>query len=134
MLRSYHQRKRLKQINSKLKPNGISSVEAVQLGGIQQHIVIQAGDVTNPILLFLHGGPGMPDPGVAYRGLEYTIATRVDGLIKNFVVVYWDQRGTGKSYNSDIPPETMNLNQFYSDSNELVDYLREILVKRKYIS
>jgi pimeloyl-ACP methyl ester carboxylesterase len=55
----------------------------------------------------------------------------VDDLIKNFVVVYWAQRGTGKSYYSDIPLETMNLNQFYSDSNELVDYLREKFSQEK---
>ncbi|CAG9621271.1 alpha/beta fold hydrolase [Sutcliffiella rhizosphaerae] len=103
---------------------GISSIEPVILGGIEQYILLQAEDPTNPVLLFLHGGPAMPLPGVSNMGVDYTVATNTKELVKNFILVFWDQRGTGKSYNKKIKQETMTIQQFVTDANELVDYLR----------
>lgn len=103
---------------------GLQSVERITLGGIQQTILIQAEDTTKPVLLFVHGGPSLPLPGVSSKGRDYTIATNTKELVKHFVVVFWDQRGTGKSYNDNIPRETMTIKQFVSDANELTDYLR----------
>lgn len=111
--------------------SGISSIEKVLLGGIEQYILIQAEDPTKPVLLFLHGGPSMPVSGVSNRGTDYTIATNTKELVKNFVLVFWDQRGTGKSYNRMIKRETMTLNQFISDANELIDLLRERFCQQK---
>ena len=45
-------------------------------------------------------------------------------LIKHFTVVHWDQRGAGKSFNSDIPVASMTLDRFVEDCNELIDFLR----------
>ena len=45
-------------------------------------------------------------------------------LEKHFVVVQWDQRGAGKSFNSDIPAESMRLEQLVSDGRELVHLVR----------
>jgi pimeloyl-ACP methyl ester carboxylesterase len=114
-----------------ISKTGISSVEKVRLGEIDQYILIQAEDTTKPVLLFLHGGPSMPVPGVSNRGKDYTLATNTKELIKNFVLVFWDQRGTGKSYNSRIDQETMTLSQFISDGNELIDFLRERFSREK---
>jgi pimeloyl-ACP methyl ester carboxylesterase len=111
--------------------NGISSVEKVEIGGIDQYILIQAEDPTKPVLLFLHGGPSMPLPGVSNRGKDYTIATNTKELVKNFVLVFWDQRGTGKSYSKRIKQETMNVKQFIADANELTDYLRKRFSQEK---
>ncbi|MBU9714475.1 alpha/beta hydrolase [Bacillus tamaricis] len=104
--------------------DGISSVEKITLGGIEQTILIQGTNPNNPILLFLHGGPSLPTPGVSSRGQDYTITMNTKELVKNFVVVFWDQRGTGKSYSKTIPKETMSVSQFISDANDLTDYLR----------
>lgn len=103
---------------------GISSVEEVELGGLKQHILIQAEDKNKPVLLVLHGGPGMPIPGVSCRGVDWVFNLSTVELIKKFIVVFWDQRGTGKSYSSGIPKSSINLEQFISDANELVDWLR----------
>ncbi|MBM7655239.1 alpha/beta fold hydrolase [Neobacillus cucumis] len=73
----------------------------------------------------------MPLPGVSNRGIDYTMATNTKKLVKNFVLVFWDQRGTGKSYNSKIKQETMTINQFISDSTELIDYLRDRFSQQK---
>ncbi len=45
-------------------------------------------------------------------------------LVKHFTVVHWDQRGAGKSFYSDIPEDSMNLDRLVEDCNELIDYLR----------
>jgi len=98
-------------------PNGIESLEMVRLGGIEQCISIRGWDKDNPVLLHLHGGPGTA---------EILFARYLDSeLEKHVVVVRWDQRGAGKSYNPDIPPETMNTDQFISDTCELAEMLRK---------
>jgi pimeloyl-ACP methyl ester carboxylesterase len=99
-------------------PNGISSLEEITLGGVKQWIFIRGIDQNNPVLVFLHGGPGAPIPGISS-------ARKLDTeIIKYFTVVHWDQRGTGKSYNREIPVESLNLERFVEDLNELIEYLR----------
>ena len=99
-------------------PHGISSLEEIPLGGVKQWIFIRGIDYNNPILVILHGGPGAPIPGISS-------ARKLDKkIIKYFTVVHWDQRGTGKSYNREIPVESLNLDRFVEDLNELIDLLR----------
>ncbi len=107
-----HQSNAARQI---VVPPGIDALEPVRLGGIEQWIRIRGHDRTRPVLLFLHGGPGIPEMPFAYINAE---------LEKHFVVVQWDQRGAGKSFTSDIPAESMRLAQLASDARELVHLLR----------
>src|SRR5579864_7008497 len=39
--------------------NGIDSLESVRIGGIDQWVEVRGQNVNNPILLFIHGGPGV---------------------------------------------------------------------------
>lgn len=96
--------------------NGIQELKAVELGGIEQWISIRGEDRDNPVILFLHDGPGMPAMPFIREGNQ--------SLEEHFVVVNWDQRRAGKSYDKAIPAETMTLEQFVADCLELVDYLR----------
>jgi pimeloyl-ACP methyl ester carboxylesterase len=98
--------------------NGISSLEEITLGDLKQWIFIRGTDRNNPVLLFLHGGPGAPLLGMS-SSRKYDAE-----LIKHFTVVHWDQRGAGKSFNRDIPVDSMTLDRFVEDCNELIDYLR----------
>jgi pimeloyl-ACP methyl ester carboxylesterase len=98
--------------------NGISSLEEITLGDLKQWIFIRSIDQNNPILLFLHGGPGAPLLGMS-SSRKYDAE-----LINHFTVVHWDQRGAGKSFNRDIPIDSMTLDRFVEDCNELIDYLR----------
>lgn len=101
----------------------ISSVEKVMLGGLEQYLIIRAKDTTKPVMLFLHGGPGSP---------EYAFMKNTNQTIENdFLMVYWEQRGAGKSYSKDIPVESMNLSQFISDTQELSKYLAKRFKKEK---
>lgn len=113
-----------KKHDFRIGENGIDVVKKVSIGGIDQTILIQGEDTTKPVLLVLHGGPSLPLPGVSSRGSDYTIVTNTKQLVKNYVLVFWDQRGTGKSYHKSIPQASMNLNQFVLDTIELTDLLR----------
>lgn len=83
------------------------------MGGVEQWILIRGHDRNKPILLFLHGGPGSP---IFPRAREFG---EIAGLDYFFTTVYWEQRGTGKSYHGNISPQSMNLDQFLSDLAEL---------------
>jgi pimeloyl-ACP methyl ester carboxylesterase len=114
----------LKKRDFTIPAAGIDSVEKVLLGGLDQSILIQAGDPTKPVLLFVHGGPCMPVPGVVNRGQDYAVSIATKELIKHFVVVFWDQRGAGKSYNKNVPAESFRVEQFITDCAELIDLVR----------
>jgi pimeloyl-ACP methyl ester carboxylesterase len=99
-------------------PTAIDTLQKVNLGGIDQWCLIRGWDKSNPVLLYLHGGPGGPlFPRVR------TIESLTD-LVKHFIMVYWEQRGTGKSYYSDIPIESMTISQFTADIYELTQFLK----------
>lgn len=101
----------------------IASIEKVELGGLDQSILIRGKDVSNPIMLFLHGGPGYPQISFARKYQEK--------LEESFIVVNWDQRGSGKSYSNNIPKDSMNRSQFIKDTKELIDYLCKKFQKEK---
>ena len=94
-------------------PGSIAEITYLRLGGIDQWVMVRGESVGNPILVLLHGGPGFPE----MRLFRYFNAS----LEKSFIVVYWDQRGTNKSFNNNIPRSSMTLEQFIADLNELVD-------------
>jgi len=99
-------------------PGSIASLEKVTLGGIEQWILIRGADTTKPVLLWLHGGPGTPE-------MPWVGMFQPPELEADFVVVQWDQRGTGKSYSKDLSEEDMRAENFVSDTLELTDVLRE---------
>lgn len=111
-----------KQVNNRTGiniPNGINSLEKIKLGGIDQWILIRGWNRSNPVLLFLHGGPGAPlftyarDIGVKAK------------LEQHFTLVYWEQRATGKSFSLSIPEESMTIEQLVSDASELTQILKD---------
>ena len=100
-------------------PDGINTLEPVSIGGIDQWIEIRGQSVKNPILLFIHGGPGSAFIPIA-RAFQ-------DPWEKYFTIVQWDQRGAGKTYSSnskDVQRPTMNIARMQADTVEMVNYLR----------
>lgn len=95
--------------------NGIASIETVNINGLDQSILIRGEDIRNPVLLYLHSGPGSTEM-VSFR-------TAQKDLEKYFTVVSWDQRGTGKSYSSSIPHESMTISNMVEDTKALTEYL-----------
>lgn len=87
----------------------------VQLGGVPQHIRIRGTDRANPVLLFLHGGPGVSD--------RHWVLKDQSGLADVCTMVCWDQRGAGKSYSRAQSKEKMTIDMMVNDARELVEYL-----------
>ena len=93
----------------------ISEKIHVNINGVEQGMFIRGKVATNPVLLYLHGG--MPD---------YFLTQKYPtGLEDYFTVVWWEQRGSGLSYNANITPESMALEQMISDTKEVTNYLRK---------
>ncbi len=107
----------------------------VPIGGIEQWITIDGEDCANPVILFVHGGPGNPlSPFVDQLYGEwkdsYTIAT-------------WDQRLSGRTYRRNEPvtevteerlaATSLSIGQLVADGIEVAEYLRHRLGKRKII-
>ena len=102
--------------NGRVLPGSISEKVHLNVNGVTQGMIIRSRDATHPVLLFLHGGPGMP---------EYFLTDRYPtGLEDDFTIVWWEQRGAGLSYSSDISPETMTIEQLIADTIDLTTYLR----------
>ena len=107
--------------NGRRLAGSLSEKVFINLNGIEQGMFIKSKDVTNPVLLYLHGG--MPD---------YFLSEKYPtGLEDYFTVVWWEQRGSGLSYSPDIPRETLTLEQMVSDTLAMTNYLRRRFGKEK---
>ncbi len=105
----------------------------ILINGIEQWVTIK-GESSKPIILFLHGGPGSP--------LSPYSDNIFKDLEKDFVVVQWDQRGTGKTFGKYAPEELtpeylkenpLTLDLMTDDGIELSKYLLKHLGKQKVI-
>jgi pimeloyl-ACP methyl ester carboxylesterase len=99
----------------------------VPIGSIEQWITIKGDDRNNPVVLFLHGGPGdalSPFADAIFGGWE-----------KDFTLVQWDQRGAGRTYaksGSSVEP-TMTVERMVQDGIEVTEFLAKHLNKKKII-
>jgi len=94
-------------------PGSIAEVHYLTLGGIDQWVMIRGESLDNPPLILLHGGPGFSETHF-FRRFNTP-------LERAFTLVYWDQRGSGKSFDRRIHPSSMTVNQFVADLDELVE-------------
>lgn len=103
-------------------PRGIQKSDIVTLGGVPQFVSIRGTSTRNPVLLFVHGGPGTPLAPTAWmwqRPVE-----------EFFTVVHYDQRGAGRSHGLSDPAEirdTLQPGQYVEDLIELTEWLRRTL-------
>jgi len=95
----------------------IAELKTVEIGNRNQVLMIRGRNSDNPVLLYLAGGPGGTDLG-AMRKADTELES-------DFVVVTWDQRGTGKSYSTLDPAETLTLDRVVADTLEVTNYLRD---------
>jgi pimeloyl-ACP methyl ester carboxylesterase len=96
-----------------IAPGSIAEIGYRRLGGSDQWVMIRGASVTNPPLIHLHGGPGFSETRL-FRHFNAPLEER-------FTVVYWDQRGAGKSFARNIGASSMTVEQFIADLDELVD-------------
>jgi pimeloyl-ACP methyl ester carboxylesterase len=108
-------------------PNGIDEARYLQIGGIRQWVTIRGEDRKNPVILFLHGGPGDATNPWAYAVFR--------PWHKHFTVVQWDQRGAGRTLgqNARSVAETITIDRMVQDGIELAQTLRTLLGKDRII-
>ncbi len=92
-----------------------ASLEHVMIGGVKQWIMIRSEDISNPVLLLVHGGPGTSQLGLMRRSTQQ--------LERHFTVVNWDQRGAGKSFGALKNGTDMSIDRFVRDILELTEHL-----------
>lgn len=96
--------------------------ERVVLGNLLQTIHIKGKNRNNPVLLFLHGGPGISN--------RHTVMQTNNDLLDFFTLVAWDQRGTAGSYFG-AKKEDLTIERLTDDASELVEYLCDKFNKKK---
>lgn len=109
-------------------PGGVDETFEVMLGGARQVVNVRGADRTNPILIYIHGGPGaveMPFAWTFQRPWE-----------DFFTVVQWDQRGANRSYPLNDPKtlaSTLTIDRYRDDTIELIELLRRRYGKRRVV-
>jgi pimeloyl-ACP methyl ester carboxylesterase len=106
--------------------NGIDEALFVKIGGIDQWISMRGQNRNNPVLLIVHGGPGLvmsPYP----RNFLF-------GWTRDFTVVLWDQRGAGKTFGKSGPLDSaVTIDRMAQDGEEVAEFLRGKLHKEKIV-
>lgn len=109
--------------SGEILPGSIAEISYVRLGGMEQWVMVRGESIANPVLVFVQGGPGFPEIPF-FRHFNAP-------LEKSFTVVYWEQRGAGKSFDAKIGKQSMTVEQFIRDMDELVESVRKRLGKDK---
>jgi len=104
------------------------TLEEVQLGGTTQWIRVRATDASNPVLLLIQQGPGLPMLNEVRR------FEQVLGLEDHFTVVYWDQRGCGRSLRSVDIETTRPLRHMVDDTVSLLEMLTGRFATKSYVA
>ncbi len=102
--------------NDRVIKDSISTLEKIELNGRRQWISLRGRDKNNPVLLFLAGGPG----GTQMAAVRHELAD----LEEHFVVVNWDQPGSGKSYHAERI-KRITMDTYVQDGLALTEYLKE---------
>jgi proline iminopeptidase len=107
-------------------PNGVERLEKVRIGGVDQWVSIRGADRRNPVVLYLHGGPGYVSIPMSWwfsRGAE-----------EYFTIVQWDQRAAGKTYLLTDPAKiapTLTPDRMVADTEEMAVWARKEFGKDK---
>ena len=108
-------------------PRGVDEASFVPIGGLEQWVTIRGQDSANPVLLFLHGGPG--DVTSCWTFALFA------SWEEHFTVAQWDQRGAGRTLrkNGHSVAPALTVDRMAEDGIELAEYLRKRLGKDKII-
>ncbi|MGE0104930.1 MAG: alpha/beta fold hydrolase [Blastocatellales bacterium] len=119
---------RLAELRRIHTPEGIEALEEVSIGGTQQWVSIRGRNRTNPVLLFIHGGPGTP-----MMPMTWAYQTPWEDF---FTVVQWDQRGVGKNAGAadrEALKPTLTTDRIIADAEEVTAWVRKRLNKEKIV-
>lgn len=110
-------------IYSQTPDGGINESMYIDVNGTKQWINIYGKDLDNPVLLYLHGGPGS-----ATSTVDYAFTRKWADV---YTVVTWDQRNCGKSYDAEQNDIVLTRELFMTDGKEVTEFLLGHLSKDK---
>lgn len=97
----------------------------VVVNGSRQNIRVRAAREGLPVILFLHGGPGVPD--------RHIVLGKQSALAENYTLVCWDQRGSGKSYRPLVKKEKLSLRTYIDDAAAVLNTVTEMFSVEKVV-
>ena len=105
--------------------NSIAILESIEINGTELEVMMRGVDRNNPIIIFVHGGPGCSE-------IPY-VRKYQDSLEEHFTIVHYDQRGSGKSYQFFEDYSTISSDQHVEDLLALTDYVKNEFSKEKVL-
>ncbi|HET9395259.1 MAG TPA: alpha/beta hydrolase, partial [Nitrospiraceae bacterium] len=111
-----------------VNPNGVQESFKTRIGGIDQWLYVRGQERSNPIILFVHGGPASP--------MSPTMWQFQRPIEEYFTVVQWDQRAAGKTYletNPDSISDSIKIDRYVSDAIEVTEYINRRYGTRKVV-
>jgi len=118
----------VKDLGRIVAPTGVQETYKTKIGGIDQWLSVRGQDRSNPIILFVHGGPASP--------LMPTMWQFQRPIEEFFTVVNWDQRASGKTLGETDPEsisETIHIPRYVDDAIEVAEHIRAKFQQRKII-
>lgn len=97
--------------------DSISEKVTYEIEGHEYGMFIKGVNKYNPVLLLLHGGPGLTD---YFLGKD-----EMRALEEIFTICYFEQLGTGLSYDNQISYDDMTTERFIQDIHEVTNYLKD---------
>ena len=117
------------KIGTDEKAKGLENTRklGLEINGALNGMFITSTNENNPVLLFISGGPGVPEVWLnEVYAQEYP-----NKLADYFTVCWWDYYGEGLSYNKKIKPEEITLERLTEDARAVAKYLKERYGKEK---
>ena len=112
-----------KAINGKMPDGGINEARYIDVNGTKQWISIYGENKDNPVLLYLHGGPGS-----STSAYDYAFTRKWADI---YTVVTWDQRNCGKSYDESQNNVALTYELMLNDGKLVTEYILNYLGKEQ---
>lgn len=112
-----------KTTNGRTPDGGINESMYVEINGTKQWINIYGEDIDNPVLIYLHGGPGS-----STSDIDYAFTRKWADV---YTVVTWDQRNCGKSYDAEQNSTVLTKDMFMEDGKQITEFLLDYMDKEK---
>ena len=113
------------RIDTRRHPHSLAVLEEVPVNDTRQWVLIRSEDVANPVVLFVHGGPGTSQLTLMRKNTQ--------PLERHFTIVNWDQRRAAKSFAAGRDDAGMTMEQFVDDIIVLSSYLAKRFDKKKIV-
>ena len=105
--------------------NSVAELKPIEINGTKLEVMIRGADQSNPIIIFVHGGPGCSE-------IPY-VRKYQDLLEEHFTIVHYDQRGSGKSYHFFEDYSNITSDQHVDDLVALTDYIKKEFNQEKVL-